>query len=132
MFEFYDGYRQHTINFWNKKEKQYSDCPYCSYQGCIWKREKYPVIGHWLFTIELLFRSIKSRINKFIYDLGALDYSQLEDIEVDGIDHSDYPDFCDAYISNATYKGRQITESELKRLNEDSSFIHKLVMERIY
>ncbi len=36
-----------------------------------------------------------------------LDYTKIEDVEVDGIDTSDYPDFCDAYIAAATYRGRQ-------------------------
>ncbi len=31
-----------------------------------------------------------------------LDYSQIEDVEVDGIDTRDYPDFCDAFIAAAT------------------------------
>ena len=29
-----------------------------------------------------------------------LDYSKVHDIEVDGIDTRDYPDFCDAYIAS--------------------------------
>ena len=36
---------------------------------------------------------------------------------------SDYPDFCDAYISSATYDGREVTEAELEELNEDRSFV---------
>lgn len=62
----------------------------------------------------------------------VLDYSQIEDIEVDGIDTRDYPDFCDAYISGATYKGRDMTQEELDVLNEDSSFVYECVQDRLY
>jgi hypothetical protein len=42
----------------------------------------------------------------------------LDDIEIDGIDMNDYPDFCDAYISSASYKGIDLTESQLDELND--------------
>ena len=42
----------------------------------------------------------------------------LDDIEIDGIDMNDYPDFCDAYISSASYKGTDLTESQLDQLND--------------
>jgi len=42
-------------------------------------------------------------------------------IEIDGIDLKDWPDFCDAYISEARYTdtGEELTDSELEQL-EDS------------
>jgi hypothetical protein len=40
-----------------------------------------------------------------------LDYTKIEDVEVDGIDTSDYPDFSDAYIAAATYKNRRCVHS---------------------
>jgi hypothetical protein len=41
-------------------------------------------------------------------------------IEIDGIDMSDYPDFCDAYISYAEYiDGEPLTDIELAKLTED-------------
>ena len=42
----------------------------------------------------------------------------LDDIEIDDIDMNDYPDFCDAYISSASYKGVELTESQLDELND--------------
>jgi hypothetical protein len=48
-----------------------------------------------------------------------LDYSKIDNIEWDGIDESDYPDFCDAYISAADYDGRPMTEEELENLDKD-------------
>lgn len=61
-----------------------------------------------------------------------LDYSQITDIEVDDIDHKDAPDFCDAYISRATYFGREMTEYELELLNNDSQFVYDTVISKIY
>ena len=42
----------------------------------------------------------------------------LDDIEIDDINMNDYPDFCDAYISSASYKGVDLTESQLDQLND--------------
>ena len=40
-------------------------------------------------------------------------------LEVDGVDSSDYPDFCDAYISYATFKdGTELSDDELEKLTE--------------
>ncbi len=61
-----------------------------------------------------------------------LDYSQIEDVEVDGIDTRDYPDFCDAFIASASYQGREMTDDELSVLNEDSDYVYEAVQQRIY
>ena len=47
-----------------------------------------------------------------------IDTAKIEDIEYEDIDLYDFPDFCDAYISEATYKGRKMTYEELDVLNE--------------
>ena len=49
-----------------------------------------------------------------------IDINELEDLEFDGINHSDYPDYCDAYISSASIReegkseSRDLTEEELE------------------
>jgi hypothetical protein len=48
-----------------------------------------------------------------------MDYSKIDNIVFDGIDTSDYPDFCDAYITSADYDGRPMTEAEIESLDED-------------
>ena len=68
----------------------------------------------------------KLPVNKWV---SRIDTSQVEDIEIDGIDTRDYPDFCDAFILEATYKGREMTDEELEALNEDSDFVYDKVME---
>lgn len=65
-------------------------------------------------------------------DITKIDYSKLEDIEVDGVDMNDYPDFCDAFISSATYEGEELTEEELMELSTDGCFVHDQVMKSIY
>lgn len=61
-----------------------------------------------------------------------LDYSEITDIEVDGINPRDYPEFCDAYIASATYKGRPMTDEELDVLNEDYTFVYEQVEKYLY
>jgi len=61
-----------------------------------------------------------------------MDYKLIDDIEVEGIDTRDYPDFCDAFISAATYKGEQMTEAQLDELNEDSGFVYDCVINKLY
>ena len=61
-----------------------------------------------------------------------IDYKNLGDIELDGVDPSDYPDFCDAFISYAAYDDRPLTDEELDELNEDSDFIHEKVLEELF
>jgi hypothetical protein len=61
-----------------------------------------------------------------------LDYSLIEDIELDGIDGRDAPDFCDAFIVSACYNGRDMTQEELDILNEDTSFVYECVLDYLY
>jgi hypothetical protein len=38
-----------------------------------------------------------------------MDYKLIDNIEVDGIDFKDCPDFCDAFIASADYDGKPMT-----------------------
>jgi hypothetical protein len=57
---------------------------------------------------------------------------KIIDIEVDGIDWADAPDFCDAYISSARWEdtGEELTEDELEAL--PGEFIYEQVEKAIY
>ena len=57
---------------------------------------------------------------------------QVSDIELDGIDTTDAPDFCDAFITDATINGRKATSAELDELNEDRQFVYEKLMEHLY
>ena len=60
-----------------------------------------------------------------------MDYKKIDNIELDGIDTRDYPDFCDAFIASAEYNGVPMTEEQLDELNEDGQFVYERVMESL-
>jgi hypothetical protein len=61
-----------------------------------------------------------------------MDYKKIDNIEVDGIDTKDYPDFCDAFISSADYDGVEMTDEQLDVLNEDSDFVYECVQNHLF
>ncbi len=61
-----------------------------------------------------------------------LDYSKISDVEVDGIDTRDYPDFCDAFIASAFYDDREMTDEELDILNDDGDFVYEAIQTHLY
>ena len=61
-----------------------------------------------------------------------MNYDLIDNIEVDGIDTNDYPDFCDAFIASADYNGVEMTEEQLEALNEDYSFVHDCVYTHLF
>ena len=61
-----------------------------------------------------------------------LDYSLIDNVQIDGVDTSDYPDFCDAYIISADYDGREMSDDEIELLNDDGDFVLQQVYEYIY
>lgn len=62
-----------------------------------------------------------------------IDTSKLSDIEVDNVKMSDYPDFCDAYISAAKQGKRSLTEEELEELNDKyPEFVYQKAVESVF
>lgn len=61
-----------------------------------------------------------------------MNYDLITNIEVDGIDTNDYPDFCDAYIVSADYDGEAMSDEQIDILNEDSNFIHDCVYDQLF
>ena len=61
-----------------------------------------------------------------------MDYKKIKNIEVEGIDTKDYPDFCDAFISKADYDGKPMTDVQLDELNQDNSFVYECVESHLY
>ena len=61
-----------------------------------------------------------------------MNYNLIDNIEVDGIDPKDYPDFCDAFISSADYDGKPMTEEQLDILNDDRGFVYECVQKQLY
>jgi len=61
-----------------------------------------------------------------------MNYKLIDNIEVDGIDTKDYPDFCDAFISSADYDGKSMTDEQLDELNEDGDFVYECVQNHLF
>ena len=47
-------------------------------------------------------------------------------VKIEGIDHNDYPDYCDDYIVYAEVNGVPLTDDEIEELN-DSDIRYELV-----
>ena len=49
--------------------------------------------------------------------MPMLNGKKVVDLEIDGVDSGDYPDFCDAYFSGGCYEdGTKLTDDELEHL----------------
>lgn len=66
----------------------------------------------------------------------VIDYKLLDDLKIDGIDYSDAPDFCDAFISSGLIKEngvyRDLNDEELDTLNNDGDLVRKVLEEHLY
>jgi len=61
-----------------------------------------------------------------------MNYKKIDNIEVDGIDTKDYPDFCDAFIVSADYNGKPMTNKQIDKLNEDTDFVYECVNNNLF
>lgn len=59
-------------------------------------------------------------------------YELITNITIDGIDHRDYPDYCDAFIDYAEYNGKEMTDEQLDALNEDHELVSELVWDKLH
>jgi len=51
--------------------------------------------------------------------MPILNGKKVIDLQVDGVDSSDYPDFCSAYFSSGCYEdGTPLTDDELNKLTD--------------
>ena len=69
---------------------------------------------------------------KKLIDLIEIDYEYVTDIEFDKINHSDAPDYCDAYICAACYHDIEMCEELLDKLNEDRDFVYDKLINYLY
>lgn len=61
------------------------------------------------------------------------DLNLITDVDIDGIDMSDYPDFCDAFLVGATYKGRELNDDELEHLQDSNpDWFYEQIWDYIY
>ena len=60
---------------------------------------------------------------------------EVTDVEVDGVNQKDYPDFCDAYIESSKFvsSGKELNDDELEKLKEENAdLFFEDIMEQIY
>ena len=61
-----------------------------------------------------------------------IDFRKVEIIDVDSVHDWDYPDYCDAYISEANYNGKPVTDEQLDAINDDDQFRYEAVWEYLH
>jgi len=61
-----------------------------------------------------------------------IDFGKISNVEVEGIDMSDYPKFCDAYIESCEIDGVAATEEQLDEINNNGTFVYKCIMDYLY
>ena len=61
-----------------------------------------------------------------------MNYKKIDNIQFDGIDPKDYPDFCDAFISSADYNGKLMTDEQLELINEDTDFVYESLQDYLF
>jgi hypothetical protein len=66
--------------------------------------------------------------------MATLNGRKVVDIEVDGVDSRDYPDFADAYFSYACYEdGTPLTEQELDKLaDQNGDILHEKAFDSLH
>lgn len=66
--------------------------------------------------------------------MATLNGRKVIDMEVDGVDSRDYPDFADAHFSYACYEdGTELTDDELEQLTEQNpDVLHEKVFDSLH
>lgn len=58
---------------------------------------------------------------------------ELKEIEIEDIHYSDYPDFSDAFLSHATYRGRTLSDDELSEIQgQNPDWFYEQIEKIIY
>lgn len=55
----------------------------------------------------------------------------INNIQFDGIEWDDYPDFSDMYIESADYDGMPMNGDQLDELNHDTQLVYELYMKSL-
>jgi hypothetical protein len=64
--------------------------------------------------------------------ISTVDFSTVKVMNVEGIDWTDAPKFCDAYISEAEIDGVEATDEQLEEINNNGEFLLDAVYDYIY
>jgi hypothetical protein len=58
--------------------------------------------------------------------------NQITNVILDGIDMSDYPKFCDAYIVSAVINGKAASEAEIEEIMDNGEIFYTLIENEIF
>lgn len=61
-----------------------------------------------------------------------MDKKLIRNVIFEGIDFTDYSDYCDAYIVSAEYDGKPMTEEQIDELNVDTDFLYERLIEYLH
>tara|TARA_R110002074_G_scaffold1973_4_gene11891 strand:- start:1187 stop:1612 length:426 start_codon:yes stop_codon:yes gene_type:complete len=61
-----------------------------------------------------------------------LELNDIYDIYVADIEGRDYPDFTNAYIEEAYFDGRELTDEEYDYINNDGDFVYTCIENQLY
>lgn len=64
--------------------------------------------------------------------IRQFDLDKITDVEFEGIDYSDAMDFSDAFIVRCNYDGKPATGEQLDYINNNSSYVHEMLMEHLF
>lgn len=61
------------------------------------------------------------------------DIKKVGHLKFEGIDHGDYPDYCDAYVVGGDYDDRELTDEEIELLQDEySDFCYEKLWEYLH
>ena len=60
-----------------------------------------------------------------------MDYKKIDNIEIDGIDTKDYPDFSNAFIISADYDGKPMNDAQIEKINNDGQFQYECIIKSL-
>ena len=62
-----------------------------------------------------------------------INLKKIKEVELEGINTNDWPDFSDAFITKAEYEGRDMTEKEIEHVNDNyTDFVHDQVIDFLF
>lgn len=64
--------------------------------------------------------------------IQIIELSKITNVQVEGIDWKDYPEFTMAFISFAMYEGRPLTDEQLDIINQDCDFVYSQVWKNLH
>ena len=91
--------------------------------------------GFAIGTLETIKADLETLIEKEKFlksDLKKISRVCYTNVKFEGIDHKDYPDYCDAYIIYAESNGVPLTDDEIEELNDNSFLKYSLLTDYLH